>query len=168
MPFTPYHFGPGILAKATIPDRFSLAAYVLTEVAVDTEVLIRIAGQKRPVHGELHSLLGAVTTGVVVGLAVYIAGRYLIRAAPNLGSQRLVRSETSLKGTLSGGILSGVGASLLDALMHSDVEPFWPFVLGNELDGLVESNVLLAICVATGVIGGLILARRYITQRQDG
>lgn len=75
MPFTPYHFGLGLLVKAAAPESFSRSTFVVTEVAIDAEVLIRLAQGKRPVHGPAHFLVGAMLVGVVVGAAVAVICR---------------------------------------------------------------------------------------------
>jgi hypothetical protein len=166
MPFTPYHFGPGLLVKAAAPERFSLAAYALTEVAVDAEVLIRLAQGKQPVHGPAHTLLGAVVVGLVVGAAVAVIGRWSQQARPGWADGRLARSELRPANALTGGLVAGISASLLDALMHPGVAPFAPWFGGNPLLGAVSAAGLQAACVVAGVLGVILLARRYPPARR--
>ena len=37
MPITPFHFGPGALIKAAVPDHFSWTVFALANVVIDLE-----------------------------------------------------------------------------------------------------------------------------------
>jgi len=39
MPFTPFHFGPGLLIKVCVPRWFWFTSFVLANVLIDCEVL---------------------------------------------------------------------------------------------------------------------------------
>jgi hypothetical protein len=39
VPFTPFHFGPGLLLEGAAPRHVSLIAFVISQVAVDLEPL---------------------------------------------------------------------------------------------------------------------------------
>jgi hypothetical protein len=160
MPFTPYHFGPGLLVKAALRDRFSFAAYALAEVVIDTEVLINIIQRRRPLHGKLHTLVGAVATGLVIGIALHLVGRYLLNSYPKLKQKKWLHIEFALPATLLGGVMSGIGGSLLDALMHADVELFWPFYTGNPLIDATDANIIYIGCILSAIVGALILLWR--------
>ena len=75
MPFTPYHFGPGILAKSIAPSYFSFVAFVGTQVAIDLESLYNLLRHEWPVHRFFHSLAGAVLAGSGVAIVIGVAGR---------------------------------------------------------------------------------------------
>lgn len=50
---------------------------------------------------------------------------------------------------------------LLDAIMHSDVQPFRPFLAGNALLGLMRVTYLHLLCVIIGAFGaGPLIWRR--------
>ena len=157
MPVTPFHFGPGLLIKSAAPRHFSLSSFVATEIAVDVEVAIKIAQGSWPIHAELHSLLGSTTVGLAVGLCVHQIGRWVRRRWPEIATRPFVRPEISLSGSLAGGLVGGITASLLDALMHEDIEPFWPFAAGNPLLGMISWGALhlatgIAVIVGLGVL----------------
>ncbi|SEP09367.1 hypothetical protein SAMN02990966_03931 [Rhodospirillales bacterium URHD0017] len=40
----------------------------------------------------------------------------------------------------------------LDAVMHRDMEPFWPLVAGNPLLGLMSPEGLHVLCLAAGLL----------------
>jgi hypothetical protein len=62
MPFTPLHFGPGLIVKAAVPGQFSLTAYTLANIAVDLEPLCHIVRRDYPLHGPFHTLPLATLT----------------------------------------------------------------------------------------------------------
>jgi len=45
---------------------------------------------------------------------------------------------------------------LLDSIMHSDVEPLFPFTLGNQLLGLISVSMLHKVCLYSGLVGASI------------
>jgi membrane-bound metal-dependent hydrolase YbcI (DUF457 family) len=45
---------------------------------------------------------------------------------------------------------------LLDSIMHSDVEPFFPFTLDNKLLGLILVSMLHKVCLYSGLAGAAI------------
>jgi len=42
---------------------------------------------------------------------------------------------------------------LLDSVMHTDIEPFAPFILDNRVLGLVSVAALHEFCVYSGLVG---------------
>ena len=67
---------------------------------------------------------------------------------------------------LIGGAFGGASHSLLDSMMHSDVQPYWPWATGNPLLGVVGLTTLHLSCVAAGVVAvGILLARAAAERR---
>jgi hypothetical protein len=167
MPFTPFHFGPGLLVKGIAPCNFSLSAFVVTETLIDVETLVNLHQQHWPVHDRLHTLSGSLSIGLVVGVSTFLAGRMLTRRFRGLERKASVRSEISLLGTMLGGLIGGVTGSLLDAVMHDDVEPFWPLSAQNPLHELVGFGVLHWGCVLSGIAGVSLLWWRGFKDAAD-
>lgn len=173
MPFTPYHFGPALLAKAVLPRRISLLAFSATQVAIDLEpgYYIFVAGES-PVHRGVHTFLGAALVGLAVGGAVAslgLAERLAARGAA--GSRRLavappaIRSETAPGAAVLGGIVGALLHIALDAVFHSHLRPFRPFwsgdgLGGNPFAGVLSSDALHQGCLIAGVVGILWLLVR--------
>jgi uncharacterized protein DUF4184 len=164
VPFTPFHFGPGLLVKAVAPRYVSFTAFAASQVVIDFETLYHLVRQEWPVHRVMHTALGGTAGSVEVGLAVAAVGPFLRRlASPRLAalteSQRSkILSEISVGGALVGGIFGGVSHSLLDSMAHSDVRPFWPLADGT-LFGIVGTGGVHMGCVVAGVVGlGLLIA----------
>ena len=60
----------------------------------------------------------------------------------------------------AGALVGTISHILLDAVMHVDVRPFWPFVAANPMQGWVSIEALQWGCVAAGVAGLALLAAR--------
>jgi hypothetical protein len=158
VPFTPFHFGPGLLLKSSSPRRFSIAAFVTSQVVIDIETLYWLIRGTWPVHRVLHTFVG----GAAVGVAVAGAFRFFARSA---FGRRLVE-RVALAGELEvvpvyvGSLVGGLSHSILDGIMHSDIRPFRPFSQENPLLGFVDVMDLHLACVATGLLGLVILMIR--------
>jgi membrane-bound metal-dependent hydrolase YbcI (DUF457 family) len=148
MPFTPFHFGPAILLKALAPRHVSLLAFALSQVAIDIESGYHLLREEWPVHRLMHTLPVATGAGVAVGTVVWLVGR---RMAPARRAE--IQAEVRALPAYAGGFLGGASHSLLDAIMHADVQPFLPFALSNPLLGVLDLAQLHLFCVVTGVCG---------------
>jgi hypothetical protein len=158
MPFTPFHFGPGLLVKGLAPARFSWAAFAATQVVIDCETLYYMAHREYPIHRDLHTFVGATvaglgTSGMLLGIRQLVPG--LVRRTED--SVASIRSEISTLGILAGGIIGGVSHPLLDGLMHPDIRPFAPWTDANPLLGAVGLGALHLGCVVAGLIGLMLL-----------
>jgi len=158
MPFTPFHLGPGLLAKAVLPRRLSLTAFAVTQVAIDLETLYHLARNEWPAHRGLHTVAGASFVGVLVATGLILGRPALARMSAGLlgassGDRSEIVAETSNAGALLGGLVGGVSHSLLDAMMHADVRPFWPLTNDNPLLRAVSLGSLHTGCVLAGALG---------------
>jgi hypothetical protein len=161
MPFTPLHFGPGLIVKTAAPTRFSLTAFIVANVAIDVEPLYHIIQGDYPVHGPLHTLLGATTTGLLAGVSVFLLSQ-LSRRVPFLQNTTgklptFVQAEFILSACILGGVIGGISHSLIDALIYSDVHPFAPMSLQNPFLGSVRPDALTNSLVLAGAVGFALL-----------
>lgn len=160
MPFTPLHFGPGLLIKGLIPNQFSFSAFVLANVAMDVEPLYHLWHGDAQLHGASHTVLGAA----LIGAGVAMVGPALLRRA-GLWYARLhaVAGQpfriTRLQAWL--GALLGTGSHvMLDAVMHRDVQPFMPLTAANPFLQPEWTQNLYLGCVLTGMVGMLLILIR--------
>lgn len=151
MPVTPVHLGPGLLLKGLAPERVSLSAFVLANVVIDAESVVNLLAGRWPVHAALHTLGGALAAGVLSGVAVARLGR----------GRGWRASEAGWGPALTGGVLGGLGQTLLDAIMHADLRPFLPATDANPLLGAVDLSVLHTLCVLAGALGLVALGVRW-------
>jgi hypothetical protein len=155
VPFTPFHFGPGLLLKSAAPRRVSLAAFAATQVAVDLEPLYFLLRGEYAVHSVLHTVWGGGAVGLAVGLSLWIVARS--RAT---GLSPVARVEVGRAPAVLGGLLGGVSHALLDGLMHRDAHALRPLA---ETQWVLDPGGVAALhvgCVLAGVLGAAVLFAR--------
>ena len=143
MPVTPFHLGPGVLAKAAAPQAVSFVAFTAANVAIDVESVVNLLLGRFPVHAALHTLGGALAVGALAGWAVGAVGRW----------RGWSSAEWRPRPALVGGLLGGVSQTALDAVMHADLAPFAPVTDANPLLRVVGLDALHLACVVAGVLG---------------
>ena len=153
MPFTPFHMGPGVLVKSVLGGSFSLMVFGWTQIVIDLQPLyVLIQGEGR-LHGFSHTYFGAAIVTVIAALSgkwLSEFGLYMLGLNP---SRDLKISWSVVFFSAFVGSFSHV---FIDSIMHSDVRPFFPLTDENIFLQLVSTGMLHIICIATGVVGGLI------------
>ncbi len=166
MPFTPFHFGPGLAIKSLIPNRFSLSMFALANVAMDVEPLYRMWRVEMPLHGFSHTLLGAA----LITIGSVLVGRHVITCAWRL----LERWSTEVNEPFQitwlqawMGALFGTGSHLLiDAVTHADMHPLAPFTDANPVLMTEWTLHLHLACILAGMFGMLIILARAAFQHE--
>lgn len=156
MPFTPYHMGPGLLFKSLLQGSFSLMVFGWTQIMMDLQPLWVLVTGEGHLHGFSHTFLGAT----LIAIASAITGRYLahiglrlLRIKPTASAGFSQQVTVSWCVACVSALLGGYSHVLLDSIMHSDVEPFYPLTLVNPfLHGLSVSH-LHKLCVYSGLVG---------------
>ncbi len=170
MPFTPFHFGPGALAKAVAPRWFSFRAFGLSQVVIDCETAWNIYRGHERLHTFFHSYLGvsvAMTlTGVLLVVYNWVAFRFsrswVIRELEDWGDRFKFRS--SLIAILFG----GWSHVLLDGVMHEDAQPLAPFSDVNPVFDMVSLKVLHLACLWSFIGAGLVWRMRIALRKPHG
>lgn len=148
-----------MLAKAYDPRHFWLTSFIVANVLIDIEVLYYLSRNDAPIHRYLHTYVGGITMGVIAGLLMFGVVQISRRVLPvdSRWVKALAQTSTGmqLRQSLFAGLIGGVSHILLDSLMHNDMNPFWPFVEGNALAGILSVATLhigLAICGFFGLV----------------
>jgi len=148
VPFTPFHMGPGLLVKALLQGSFSLMVFGWAQIIMDIQPLVVLLTGEGHLHGFTHSYIGAT----LIGIASALSGKY----AAELGL-RLIGQVSYLPISWPVAIVSAFIGSyshvLLDSIMHSDVEPFAPFMPYNPFLGFITVEWLHKFCLYSGLIG---------------
>lgn len=167
MPFTPFHLGAGLLAKAAVDRRISLMSFSVAQVAMDIEPGIRMLQGSDLVHGSSHTLVGALVIGAIVSAMSMrpmndFAGRWNTEVT-HYGAGWLAIDSPCRRGAVTFGAFFGtVSHVLLDALIHYDMSPLAPLIGGNPLLGSVEHDAVYAGCAVATALGAAAWAmRRY-------
>jgi len=166
MPFTPFHFGPGLAIKGLIPNQFSLTTFALANVVMDIEPAYRMWRIQTPLHGFSHTLTGAL----VIAAGTALLGRYAINHAwryyQRLTSEGDVTfSITPLQAWLSALLATG-SHLLLDAVMHEDIHPFAPLTDANPLLMTEWMLQLHLACILAAMFGMLLILARAAFQHE--
>lgn len=166
MPITPFHFGPGILIKSVSPRRFSWTMFALSNMAIDLEPISYFLLTGDPAHRHLHTYFGAT----LLALACARWGRSLCERTLRFWNSRLSSAQSrwlsvapsiDMPTAVLSALLGTWSHVFLDSIMHADIQPWWPFSVGNGLRGLLSLDQLHVLCVALGVWGLL----RLLTER---
>lgn len=170
MPFTPFHMGPGLAIKAVSGRHFSLMVFGFSQVAIDIEPLVRIIRGDAVLHGFTHTYLGAT----LIGLLSVAVGRPVCQFLLNywtpdpnspflnwLRGPKLISWPAAIAGTFVG-TYSHV---FLDSIMHSDMQPLAPLSEVNGLLHVISVEGLHLVCVASGVLGALLMFVVFFIRR---
>ncbi|MCU7836577.1 MAG: hypothetical protein KZQ83_15170 [gamma proteobacterium symbiont of Taylorina sp.] len=159
MPFTPIHMGSGILIKAILQGSFSLMVFGWAQIIMDIQPLFVILTGEGHLHGFSHTYMGSSLLAIVAALSgKYLSefGLILIGVAKKDNPIKIAWRVTFISAFI--GTFSHV---FLDSIMHSDVEPFFPFFLENHMLGILTINQLHQWCLYSGLVG---VALYYLTQ----
>lgn len=156
MPFTPFHLGPGSAFKAIGGERFSFLIFGGSQVLMDLEPLARMIRGDAILHGISHTILGALVVAVVAAAI----GRPISNAVLRLSGigAHVIGWPVALASALVG-TFSHIG---LDAVMHADMNPFWPVAYGNPLLGVISVGRLHMACIVLGLLGGGVILYRAV------
>lgn len=152
MPFTPFHLGPGAAFKAIGGRRFSFLVFGGSQVLMDIEPLIGILRGSAVLHGYTHTIAGALLIGAVATVIGKPIGTYTLRLL------RVAHHPITWLSSAAGAFIGTFSHIALDAVMHRDMRPWWPFADSNGLLHLVSIDQLHLVCMALGVIGALVVA----------
>ncbi len=159
MPITPFHFGLGAALHGVAPRRISFLSFCAANVLIDLESLYNLVHHRHPVHGFLHTYLGAslialVTLGLFLALRWYAARFWL----PNIWSWRAL----GWRQVAVGAALGAYSHLVFDSLMHADIRPLAPFSDANGLLGAISLTELHLLCLALAAGGAVVTGLRRL------
>ena len=138
-----------------------MAALLLASVAVDIEPIYCLLNGC-PLHGILHSYVGAGAFSLaVVAVLIYIGRDRLRKLSGRLGHAQ----DYSIKSIIAGSLVGAWSHVLLDSFMHFDVTPFWPFP-ENPFLMIIDSGTVYLITII-GFVAGAGLYFRLNRLRRD-
>ena len=140
MPFTPYHFGPALVAKGLLRRRFCIITFAVSQVVIDLESLYYLIQNNWPVHRFFHTYIG-VTIAIFISISI---------AKPVL---KILKSNASWKAIFIASFFGGYSHIFLDSIMHKDIRPLSPFFESNGLLRIISLPTLHNLCVYSGILG---------------
>jgi hypothetical protein len=160
MPFTPFHFGPGLALHALAPKRLSFVSFCAANVLIDAEPLYYMFTTNPPFHRFFHTWPG----GTVVALAAIVlllASRWLASRFNWLNWFNW--KEVSLSAMIVGASVGTYSHVLLDSIAHEYLHPFSP--LFKTYQPTLSAADIRHGCLLAGIAGVLLLAGRYVMAR---
>ena len=154
MPFTPFHLGPGAVFKAIGGSHFSFMVFGGAQVMMDIEPLVGILRGSFVLHGYSHTLAGAAAIGTAAGLIGRPISTFVLKLL------RIPHYPFTWTASFLGAYIGTFSHVLLDALMHPDMHPWWPFAPGNPLLEALSTGWLHIGCAVAAVVGGALVALR--------
>lgn len=168
MPFTPFHMGAGLIAKAGLDKRISLISFGLAQVAIDIEPGLGMLNDAEVLHGWSHTLWGAILIGLLVTLISawpirWIVGRWN-REVSHYGANWLsVDLRCDWRVCAAGAFVGTLSHIALDSIIHADMQPLAPLAATNPMLGLIGHDNLYLVCALAAVVGGALwLARKWL------
>jgi membrane-bound metal-dependent hydrolase YbcI (DUF457 family) len=163
MPFTPFHFGPG-LALAGASRWIDFWAFCAANVLIDLESGWHLWRHEFPVHRFFHSFLGATLVIVPAAALALLAAVTARRIGLVRGPRRT--SASARAATIIGAALGAWSHVVLDAIMHGDMRPLAPWSATNPLLGLLSLEQLHNACLVAGAAGVVLLGIRVMADRR--
>ena len=154
MPFTPFHMGPGILIKALLQGSFSLMVFGWAQIVMDLQPLFVLLIGEGHLHGFSHTYVGATLLAIFSALS----GKYLSEFGLRVIGIAKKSNPINIAWWVAfvSAFIGTYTHVVLDSIMHSDVEPFYPIVQSNDLLGLITVGELHKFCIFSALIGAAI------------
>lgn len=154
MPFTPIHMGPGIAIKALLQGSFSLMVFGWAQIIMDIQPLIVIITGEGHLHGFSHTYLGATLLACVAALSGKRLSEFGLLVIDISKQENPIKISWAI--TFISAFIGTYSHVILDSIMHSDVQPFYPLWLSNNLYDLITIEALHKVCIYSGLAGAVI------------
>ena len=154
MPFTPFHMGPGIFIKAILQGSFSLMVFGWAQIVMDIQPLIVLITGDGHLHGFSHTYIGATLLAVFSALS----GKYLSEIGLRIFGISKHDNPIIISWWVSflSAFIGTYSHVVLDSIMHSDVEPYYPLSQVNGLLGIMTIPQLHQLCLYSALLGAII------------
>ena len=159
MPFTPFHLGVGAICKAGLGDRFSFMVFGGAQVLMDIEPGVKLLTGSVPLHGPTHTAIGAFGIAVLATVTGKPLSEFTLRLC------RVADYPISWSASAIAAFLGTFSHIVLDAVMHADMVPWYPFWERNNLLDLMGMESLHLLCLGLGILGGIGVWIRYASSR---
>jgi hypothetical protein len=164
--------GAALLVKPAAKARFSVLTFGIAQIAMDVEPGIGMLLGWEVLHGQSHTVLGALLIACLVAwIAPLICTPILQRYNHEVRHYKqdwLEEPPQMDKYAVWAGALFGTFSHIvLDSLMHHDIHPLAPFSDTNPLMDLVTHDGVYQWCVLMGAVGCAWWLRTKLKMRRD-
>lgn len=160
MPATPFHMSLGAGLKALFYKRFSFFVFCYTQIIIDLESVFNLSFGRYPIHGILHTYLGALVSMIFCAITANFLRNKLIKLLRKIKIDHLFEIELTYKIIYVSAFIGSFSHIVLDSFMHADMNPLSPFSESNVLLGIVSLSTLHLACMVPG-IGAIIWFENY-------
>ncbi len=163
--------GVALVIKPVSHRWFSLFAFGAAQIVMDIEPLLGMLLGWGQLHGWTHTLIGALCLAPVAAVLTTTLYPWLARWWN--GHMRIHRQQwlcmhlpLATKAVWAGALTGTFSHVLLDAFMHTDMQPLAPFSAVNPVLWWVQHDHVYTGCAIAGAIGGLVWFMQLWRQRQ--
>lgn len=158
MPYTPFHFGPGLFLGVVLFPYIDFSTVMVASVILDIEpVTILILQLPFQFHGFFHTYLGATIVACILSAAIYPFRRYLNKIVSLFG----LHQDSSFRHIFPASIIGTYSHVMLDSFLYGEMNPFYP-IIGNPFLGILPITVVYGCCIFLGLLGIGIFALRLL------
>ncbi len=158
MPFTPYHFGPGLLIGVLLFPFIDLTTVLIASVILDLEPLaVILFDLSMPLHAFFYTYLGATIAAVCLSIVIYPFRKYLNEIVSLFGLEQ----ESSFRHIISASLIGTYSHVLLDSFLYAEMNPLFP-ALGNPFVGALTGGFVYNLCLVLGIIGIFVYVLRVL------
>ena len=146
--------GPGILVKSILQGSFSLMVFGWAQIVMDIQPLFVLVTDDGHLHGFSHTYVGATILAVLSALS----GKYLSEIGLKILGVSKKENPIKVRWWVSflSAFIGTYSHVVLDSIMHSDVEPYYPLSQENGLLGLITVPQLHQLCIYSALVGAII------------
>ncbi|UCE10702.1 MAG: hypothetical protein JSW61_01860 [Candidatus Thorarchaeota archaeon] len=163
MPFTPFHFGPALLAGVILFPFFDLAAMLICCVILDIEpILVLFLNLEGHLHGISHTYFVAAMVSILVSGVLWLLREPIASIVSIFG----VIQEPKKSRILVASLFGTYSHVFMDSFIYWEMNPFYP-ILGNPFLGLIATGVIYQFCLYCGIIGVLLYSVRFCIMKKE-
>ena len=161
MPITPFHLGPGLLIKSILQGYFCLIIFAWAQILIDIQPILVILTGKGQLHGFSHTYIGATLIAIIAAYTGKWIYHWLVCFIENdftIYQKKLFNVSEKLTTIIciSSAFIGTFSHVLLDSIMHSDIQPFYPLGIENQVLLIMTVETLHKFCIYTGLAGTVI------------
>ncbi len=141
--------GPGLFIKSLLQGSFSLIVFGWSQFIMDLQPLFVMITGEGQLHGFSHTFIGATLIAIFSGFTGKYLSEFLLLA---MGFSYQYNRVSWVVAVVSA-FIGTYSHVILDAIMHADVQPYFPFSESNELLKIISIEALHNYCMMAGLVG---------------
>ena len=154
MPFTPFHLGPALFLGLLLSTAFDLPTFLIANVLPDVEpfTVLFFNVQGYPLHGFLHSYIGATILAIILALCMYLLRGFVGKIVKVFRLQQ----SSSFKKIVFTSFMGAYFHVFLDSFLYSEMTPFYPLqnnIFVNAFSAYGSYTIIYGFCGITALLG---------------